>query len=154
MIYVLDPATRTTFPSSQCELEGPCFLATITSIHTGMRNRAAIVRCAYELQRYFNAAADVIVEGVQMLCPPNLTGRTDWSLEDLLQIVCFRGVETDDSAVVYTTSAGTYKLGELDLRRKKTCHVWYSRQRLSAHIPQASKRILDLSEPYVYGKLI
>jgi len=132
-------------------VEGPCFLATISSIQTGKRDRAAIVRCAYELQSYLNLATDVIVEGIQMLCPPNLTGRTAWSLEDLLQIDCFRGVETEDSAVVYRTSIGTYKLGKLDLRRKKTCHVWYSKQRLSAYIPQASNRVLDMSEPHLYA---
>lgn len=86
-----------------------------------------------------------------MLCPPDLTGRDFWSLEDLVQIVCFRGIETGDSAVVYRTSKGTYKLGELDLRRKKTRHVWYSENRLRAHTPRVSNRIVDISELDLYA---
>jgi hypothetical protein len=151
VIYVLDPAKRATLASSRCEVEGPCFLATITSIDTGKRNRAAIVRCAYELLHYLNLAKDVEIEGIQMLCPPDLTGRNVWSLEDLVQIVCFRGIETDDSAVVYRTSMGTYKLGELDLRRKKTRQVWYSEHRLSAHAPQFSTRVVNKDELYLYA---
>jgi hypothetical protein len=156
VIYVLDPARRSVETRSHCELEGLCFLATITSIHTGKRDRAAILRCAYELQSYLNFAKGVVIEGVQMLCPPDLTGRRSWSLETLVQIVCFRGVDTEDSAVVYETSVGTYKLGELDLRRKKTRHVWYSERHLRAHSPRASNHThtVDTSEPQFYGSML
>lgn len=150
-MYLHDPSRRATLTSSQCEVEGPCFLATISSIHTGKRNSAAIVRCAYELRHYLNLAKDVVIEGVQMLCPPDLTGRDVWSLEDLVQIVCFRGIETGDSAVVYRTSKGTYKLGELDLRRKKTRHVWYSENRLRVHTSRVSHRFVDISELDLYA---
>nr|WP_234407615.1 hypothetical protein [Pseudomonas bohemica] len=128
-----------------------CFLATITSIHTGKQDRAAIVRCAYELQSYLNFAKGVGIEGVQMLCPPDLTGRPAWSLETLVRIVCFRGVETEESAVVYETSMGTYKLGELDLRRKKTRQVWYSERHLRAHTPHVPDHAVDISELHFYG---
>lgn len=154
VIYVLDPARRSVETRSHCEVEGLCFLATITSIHTGKRDRAAIVRCAYELQSYLNFAKGVVIEGVQMLCPPDLTGRPAWSLETLVQIVCFRGVETEDSAVVYETSMGTYKLGDLDLRRRKTRHVWYSERHLRAHSPRASNETVDISEPQFYGSML
>lgn len=132
-------------------MEGFSFLITITSIQSGRRNRAAIVRCAYELQRYVNDAEDVVIENVQMLCPPSITRRNIWSLEDLVQVVCFKGNENGETAVVYTTSMGTYKLGDLDLRRKKTCHVWYSERRLRAHIPQVSSRLQNQDEVYSYG---
>ena len=154
MIYTLDPASREVHTMKQCEVEGLCFLATITSIHTGKRNRAVIIRCAYELNYFLHAATDVEVEGVQMLCPPTVTGRDLWSLEELLQIVFFRGVETEESAVVYRTSIGTYKLGNLDLRRKKTQRVWYSEQRLRSYTPQTSNPIWDMSKPVLYASVL
>ncbi|MDB1112839.1 hypothetical protein PL026_27445, partial [Pseudomonas extremaustralis] len=55
MIYVLDPKSRDVHVGLHCEVEGICFLATITSIHTGKRDRAALIRCAYELQCAFHA---------------------------------------------------------------------------------------------------
>jgi len=151
VIYALDLASREVHAMPQCEIEGPCFLATITSIHTGRRNRAAIIRCAFELQHYLQFAKDVIIEKLQMLCPPTVTSRDIWSLEDLVQIVLFKGVETGESAVVYRTSAGSYKLGSLDLRRKKTTRVLYSEQHLRAHAPQTSNPVWDMSEPFLYA---
>ena len=153
MIYVLDPKSRAVHARSNCEVEGFCFLITITSIKTGKRDRAAIVRCAYELQNYLNFAQDVLIESVQMLCPPSVDGRGFWSLEDVIHVVCFRGAEADESAVVYKTATGTYKLGELDLRRKKTRHVWYSEHGLHARTPQVSDRVLNESELFLYAAL-
>ena len=46
---------------------------------------------------------------------------------------------------------GTYKLGELDLRRKKTRQVWYSEHRLRAHSPQFSTRVVNKGELYLYA---
>jgi hypothetical protein len=151
VIYVLEHKSSDVRVGIGCEVEGLCFFATITSIHTGQRHRAALIRCAYELQHYLNLAQDVSIEAVQMLCPPDLTGREHWSLEELVQITCYRGVGTDEGAVVYKTSMGTYKLGDLDLRKRKTRQVWYSERRLLSHTPQASGRILDLNEPYLYA---
>ncbi len=154
VIYVFDPARSSVEANSHCEVEGLCFLATITSIHTGKRDRAAIVRRAYELQRYLNFAAGVTVEGVQILCPPELTGRSGWSLETLVKIVCFRGIDTEASAVVYETPMGTYKLGELDLRRNKTRQVWYSERHLRAHSPCVSNQTFNVNEPQLYGSML
>lgn len=151
VIYVLDPRSRAVHARSHCEVEGFCFLITITSIQSGKRDRAAIVRCAYELQHYLSCAKDVLVEGVQMLCPPSVNGRELWSLEDVIRIDCFRGVESDESAVVYKTATGTYKLGELDLRRKKTRQVWYSEHRLHTRTPQVSNRVLNEGGLYLYA---
>jgi hypothetical protein len=75
-------------------------------------------------------------------------------LETLVQIVCFRGVDTEDSAVVYETSMGTYKLGDLDLRRRKTRHVWYSERHLRTHSPRASNQTADIIEPQFYGSML
>jgi len=46
VIYVLDPATRAVHARSHCEIEGLCFLLTITPILVGKQDRMAIVRCA------------------------------------------------------------------------------------------------------------
>jgi hypothetical protein len=151
VIYVLDHKSRDVRVGLHCEIEGLCFLATITSIHTGKRDRAALVRCAYELQHYLAHAQDVSIMAVQMLCPPNLTGRDAWSLEELDQIICYQGIETDEGAVIYKTSMGTYKFGDLDLRRRKTRQVWYSEQRLNAHVPRFSERVFDSDEPHLYA---
>lgn len=153
MIYVLDPATRAVHARSRCEVEGISFLLTITPIQAGKHDRMAIVRCAYELQYYLNCATDVSIEGVQMLCPPSVTGRDMWSLEELVQVVCFRSAVSQRSTVVYETSKGIYKLGDLDLRQKKTRHVWYSQERLRAHIPRGSSRAVDEQEPLLYAGL-
>lgn len=138
LIYILDPAERKVFTRTHCELEGVGFLITITSAQTGMSDRAAMVSCAYELQYYLNAAPDVVISHVQMLCPPALTRSDRWSLEDLDQIICFQGIATQESAVVYRTSHGVYKMGELDLRKKKTSQVWFSKKRLENHRPRIS----------------
>jgi hypothetical protein len=135
-------------------VEGLCFLLTITSTQTGQRDRAAIVRCAYELQRYITCAKDVKIEEVQMLCPPGVNGGNAWSLEHLQKIVFFEGIETDESAVVYRTSGSTYKFGNLDLRKKKTRRIWYSEQHLFSRRPQLSHRILDMREPQFYASAV
>ncbi|GAB0081051.1 hypothetical protein ALO43_101301 [Pseudomonas tremae] len=151
MIYVLDPVTKDVDARSHCEVEGLCFLATITCIQTGKRDRAAIVRCAYELQAYLLNAEDVVIEGVQMLCPPALTGRSVWSLEELVEIIFFNGVDIDESAVIYRTSGGTYKLGDLDLRRKKTSRAWFSEAQVRSRLPRTSDRAIELSEQRLYS---
>lgn len=150
---MLDSATRAVHAKSRCEVEGLCFLITITSAHTGKQDRMAIVRCAYELRYYLEFASDVAVGGVQMLCPPSVTGRDVWSLEDLVQIICFRGATVEQSTMVYETSVGRYKFGDLDLRRKKTRQVWFSQDRLRHHTPRNSNRVLNEQELHLYAGL-
>lgn len=118
-----------------------------------MHDRAAMVSCAYELQYYVNVAADVEISDVQMLCPPGLTRSRQWSLEDLVQITCFRGVETQESAVVYRTSRSTYKMGELDLRKKKTSQVWFSKKRLEGHQARTSESAPEPADHQMYAPL-
>lgn len=103
------------------------FLLTITSTQTGMCDRAAMVSCAYELQHYMTAASNVVISQVQMLCPPAISRSGKWSLENLDRVTCFQSVATEESAVVYRTSQGVYKMGDLDLRKKKTSRVWFSK---------------------------
>lgn len=88
-----------------------------------------------------------------MMCPPALTRSGQWSLEDLVQITCFRGVETQESAVVYRTSRRTYKLGELDLRKKKTSQVWFSRKHLEDHRPRSSETVPESADHQMYAPL-
>lgn len=129
------------------------FLITITSVLTGMCDRAAMVGCAYELQLYMNTASDVEISRVQMLCPPNLSRSGKWSLEDLEQIIYFQGIATQESAVVYRTSGGVYKMGELDLRKKKTSQVWFSKKRLENHRPRISESVPQSASHKMYAPL-
>jgi hypothetical protein len=153
LLYVLDPAERTVFARTHCELEGMVFLLTITSTQTGMCDRAAIVSCAYELQHYMTAASNVEISHVQMLCPPAISRSGKWSLEDLDRITCFQGVVTEESAVVYRTSQGVYKMGDLDLRKKKTSRVWFSKKRLENHQPRMSEPAHKSTAHQMYAPL-
>lgn len=153
MIYVLDSAVRTVRASTHCEIDGPCFLVTLTNLSTGKRDRSAIIECAYELRYYLQAAEDVVINQIQMLCPPVLTGRIGWSLEKLMSIDFFQGIEIDQSAVIYQTLVGTYKLGELDLRRKKNSENWFSEETLQTLRPRASAKNLGLKGHQLYAPL-
>jgi hypothetical protein len=153
LIYVLDSAERAVIARSHGEVEGMGFLVTITPAQTGARDRAALINCAYELKHYMSSATDVTIDHVQMLCPPTLTRSGGWSLEDLVDIVCFQGVESEESAVVYRTSQSTYKLGELDLRKKKTRQTWYSKKRLTDHCLKISKGFSDSADQQMYAPL-
>lgn len=129
------------------------FLLTITSTQTGMCDRAALVSCAYELQHYMTAASNVEISHVQMLCPPAISRSSKWSLEDLDRITCFQGVATEESAVVYRTSQGVYKMGALDLRKKKTSQVWFSRKRLENHQARISESALKPTAHQMHAPL-
>jgi hypothetical protein len=138
VIFLFDPKHREVRTWTHCEIEGLCFIATITSTKTGQRNRAAVVECAYELQHYLSNAEDVLVRHVHMMCPPSISGRSAWALEELISIEAFNGVNVEESAVVYRTSVASYKLGELDLRKKKLSRLLYSASRLEQHSPKPS----------------
>lgn len=129
------------------------FLVTITPVQAGARDRAAMINCAYELKHYMSVATDVTIDHVQMLCPPTLTRSGGWSLEDLVDIVCFQGIESGESAVVYRTSRGIYKLGELDLRKKKTRQTWYSKKRLMDRRLRTSENSPEPEDLQMYAPL-
>lgn len=138
MIVLFDPKQKEVRTWTHCEIEGLCFIATITSMRTGQQNRAAVVECAYELRHYLLTAKDVVVRHVHMMCPPSMSGRSAWALEELESIVAYTGVEVDQSAVLYRTSVASYKLGELDLRKKKHSRVLFSARHLEQHSPKTS----------------
>lgn len=112
-----------------------------------------MVSCAYELQHYLTIATDVEISDVHMLCPPALARSRHWSLEELLKITYFQGVEPQNSAVLYRTSQGVYKIGELDLRKKKTSRVWFSKKRLENFRPKISERAYESSDHQMYAPL-
>lgn len=153
MIFLFDPKQKEVRTWTHCEIEGLCFIATIKSIRTGQQNRAAMVECAYELRHYLSTAKDIVVKHVHMMCPPSISGRSAWALEELESIVVFTGVDNDQSAVLYRTSIASYKLGELDLRRKKHSRVLYSTRHLKQHSPVASNTSRDERYPQMFSPL-
>lgn len=122
MIYLSESHTRTVRTGSYCEIEGMCFWVTLRSLFNGESERAAVVEDAYELNVFLTQTTGVEIAQVQTLCPPSITGRPHWSLEELRKIVIHRGLECSQSAVVYGTTMATYKLGDLDLRKRKRSH--------------------------------
>lgn len=74
-------------------------------------------------------------------------------MEKLMSIIFFEGIEIDQTAVVYQTSVRTYKLGELDLRRKKTSERWFSEEQLTSLEPQISKSNFGLKGHRLYAAL-
>lgn len=153
MIFLFDPKQKEVRTWTHCEIEGLCFIATITSIRTGQRSRAAMVECAFELRHYLLTAKDVVVRHVHMMCPPSISGRSAWALEELESIVAFTGVDNDQSAVLYRTSIASYKLGDLDLRRKKHSRVLFSTRHLKQHPPEASDPPRDERYPHMFAPL-
>jgi hypothetical protein len=120
---------------------------------TGQRNRAAVIECAYGLQDFLSTAKDVVIEHVHMMCPPSVSGRSAWALEELESIKVFRGVDIDQSAVLYRTSVASYKLGELDLRKKKQSRVLFSLCHLQQHSPEASNSAYGEMEPQLLAPI-
>jgi len=153
VIFLFDPKQKEVRTWTHCEIEGLCFIATITSIRTGQQNRAAMVECAYELRHYLSTAKDIVVRHVHMMCPPSISGRSAWALEELESIVAFTGVDSGQSAVLYRTSIASYKLGDLDLRRKKHSRVLFSTRHLKQHFPEASDTPRDERHPQMFAPL-
>lgn len=147
MIFLFDRKHGEVRTSTHCEIEGLCFVATITSMRTGQCNRAAVVECAYELQHYLSTAKDVVVKHVHMMCPPSISGRSAWALEELESIVAYSGVDIAQHAVLYRTAIATYKLGELDLRKKKHKRVLFSARHLERQSPTDCDSRFDATEP-------
>ncbi|MBD8710108.1 hypothetical protein IFT47_26080 [Pseudomonas sp. CFBP 13711] len=114
MILVFDPEQDKTRTWTHGEIDGLCFIATIRSLATRQADRAAILGCAYELRHYMLTATNVSIRHVHMLCPPSISGRAFWTLEELESVVAFSGMDTNDNAVVYKTAVASYKLGDLD----------------------------------------
>lgn len=145
MIFLFDSKSREIRTWSHCEIEGLCFVITIRCMHTGQQNRAAVVNCAYELHHYLQTAKDVEIIQVQMMCPPSVSGLSVWILEELDSVVIYSGIDTHETAVAYRTKSKSYKLGELDLRKRKKSRKLYSAKYLSTHVPEKSEaRSVDI----------
>lgn len=153
MIFLFDRKHKEVRTWTHCEIEGLCFIATITSMRTGQQNRAAVVECAYELRHYLLTAEDVVVRHVHMMCPPSISGRSAWALEELESIMVFTGVDIDQSAVLYRTAVASYKLGELDLRKRKRSEILFSARHLEQHLPKASDTLLEDKYPQMLAPL-
>jgi hypothetical protein len=153
VIFLFDQNHKEVRAWTHCEIEGLCFVATITSMRTGQRNRAAVVECAFELRRYLLTAKDILVRHVHMMCPPSISGRSAWSMEELESIIAFNGVDVDESAIVYRTSVASYKLGDLDLRKKKQSRILYSAHLLEHHSPEVTDAPHENQYPQMLASL-
>ncbi|WP_040266333.1 hypothetical protein [Pseudomonas rhodesiae] len=151
MIFFFDPKLREVRAWSHSEIEGLCFFITIRCMHTGQQNRAAVVNCAYELRHYIQAAKDVEIIQVQMMCPPSVSGLSGWILEELDSVVIYSGIDTHETAVVYRTHSKSYKLGELDLRKRKKSRKLYSANYLSTHTPEKSEERTIDNDAHLYS---
>ncbi len=154
MILLYDATSREIKTWTHCELEGLCFFISIRCMHTGQQDRVAIVQCAHELRHYLEAAKDVEIHHVQMLCPPLISGQSQWTLEDLESVTIYTGVNIQENAVVYRTKERTYKLGELDLRRKKQSRRLYSSSRLSSRTSEPSDNLPAVQEVRLYSSFL
>jgi hypothetical protein len=152
-MLVYDPLDKTVRAWFHAEIEGPCFVATITSLETGESNRAALLDCAYTLYRYLLYAKGVEIKHIQMMCPPSVSGKSHWVLEDLVSVTIVEGLESPDSAVMYRTSESMYKIGELDLRKKKRSRIIYSTQHLQDHDSKPNPQRLASGLLQLYGPM-
>ncbi len=152
VIFVFDPVHRDVRTSSYCEIEGLCFIVTITCMQTG-HERAAVVECAYELRHYLLTAENVSIKHIQLMSPPSVSGRSHWALEELERIVIYNDVGANQNAVVYQTSNTAYKLGDLDLRKKKTTRVLYAAQFFQMHEAEATVPPPVMSSPRLFASL-
>lgn len=151
MIYLSESHTRIVRAGSYCEIEGMSFWVTLRSLFTGESERAAVVSDAYELNIFLTQVKGVEIIQVQMLCPPSITGRPHWSLEELRKVVIHRGIESSQTAVIYETAVATYKLGALDLRLRKRSHALYSARNLKARTISAAVAPKSVEEPQLYA---
>lgn len=92
LIYLSESHSHTVRTGSYCEIEGMSFWVTLRSLFAGENERAAVVSDAYELNVFLTQATGVEITQVQMLCPPSITGRPHWSLEELRRVVIHRGL--------------------------------------------------------------
>ncbi|CAG8867828.1 hypothetical protein D3C76_681110 [compost metagenome] len=132
-MLVYDPTEKKVRTWSHAEIDGPCFVVTITSLQTGETNRAALLRCTYTLYHYLRTVKGVEIKHIHMMCPPSVSGKSHWIMEELLSVTCYNGLETPKSSLVYRTKGSVYKIGEFDLRKKKKSRILYSSQHLQEH---------------------
>jgi hypothetical protein len=152
-MLVYDPIEKKVRTWSHAEIDGPCFVATITSLQTGEVSRAALLRCAYTLHHYLLTVKGVEIKHIHMMCPPSISGKSHWIMAELLSVTSYNGLETPESSIVYRTKESAYKIGELDLRKKKKSRILYSTQHLQAHTPEPLFCLAEQVIPGFFGQI-
>lgn len=150
-MFVNDPTFNKTRSFPHIEIEGPCFVATITSLTTGDTNRAALLECIFTLRHYLLAVRDVEIKQIHMMCPPPITGESHWTLEELISITLIDELETQKGGVIYHTNKSVYKIGDFDHGHSTQGHVIYSAQDLRSHVPKPSKNHSEIDSPRLIG---
>jgi hypothetical protein len=143
-MLVYDPIEKKVKTWSHAEIDGPCFVVTIISLQTGETNRAALLRCIYTLRHYLITVKGVEIEHIHMMCPPSISGKSYWIMEELLSVASYNGLETPEKSIVYRTKEPVYKIGEFDRRKKKVTN--------SPLITKPSRtQLRAISKPYRSG---
>ncbi|MBD9606151.1 MULTISPECIES: hypothetical protein [Pseudomonas] len=151
-MLVYDPIEKKVRTWSHAEIDGPCFVVTITSLQTGETNRAALLRCIYTLNHYLLTVKGVEIENIHMMCPPSISGKSHWIMEELLSVTSYNGLETPESTIVYRTKGSVYKIGEFDRRKKKKSRVIYSSHHLQEHKSEPFSHPTDQVTTELFGQ--
>jgi hypothetical protein len=151
-MLVYDPRGKEVRTHSVAEIEGPCFVATITSLDTGETNRAALLRCAFTLYEYLLSVKGVEIKHIHMMSPPSISGRNSWVMEELISVTSHSGLETSEGSVVYRTTESVYKIGEFDMRKRKRSRLLYSAHHLLERESEPSLPRSNWEHPNLFGK--
>ena len=152
-MLVYDPIEKEVRTWSHAEIDGPCFVATITSLHTGETNRAALLRCIYTLRHYLITVKGVEIEHIHMMCPPSISGKSYWIMEELLSVTSYDGLVTPESSIVYRTKESVYRIGEFDRRKKKKSRILYSSQHLQERNSEPFPNLTGQVTTELYGQI-
>jgi hypothetical protein len=152
-MLVYDPIEKSVRTLSHAEIEGPCFIVTITSLENGETNRAALLRCAYSLREYLLIVKGVEIKHIHMMCPPSLSGKSQWIMEELISVVSYNGLESQEGGVVYRTKKSVYKMGEFNLRQKKKSRILYSSEQLQGRISEALPHSAGRATTEFFGQM-
>ncbi|VVO36777.1 hypothetical protein PS712_05473 [Pseudomonas fluorescens] len=152
-MLIYDPIEKAVKTWSHAEIEGPCFIATITSLESGETNRAALLRCAYSLHQYLLMVKGVEIKHIHMMCPPSISGKSQWIMEELISVISYNGLGSPEGSVVYRTKESVYKIGEFDLRQKKKSRVLYSSEQLQGHISEALSHPAGRTTTELFGHI-
>lgn len=152
-MLVNDPISKKNRSFPHAEIEGPCFVITITSVKTKNTNRAALLECVFTLHHYLLAVSDVEIKHIHMMCPPSITGKSHWVLEELVSITFLDETKTKKGGVIYQTKESVYKIGDFDHDHSTQGHVIYSVQNLQSYVPKISNHHSDMDSLRLIGPI-
>lgn len=152
-MFANDPISKTIRSFPHAEIEGPNFVATITSLATGDTNRAALIECVFALRHFLLAARDIEIKHIHMMCPPSITGKSHWLLEELISITLIGEVVAENEGIIYQTCSSVYKIGNFDHDHPPKGHVIYSAEMLNFHVPIRSTNHSEFAYPKLIGPL-